>query len=87
MQGHSAGTATWVTNVGNERGEVLVSVLTDSEGLSSLDRMAKRLMGRYDCCLHTFIVDVSLDTGMQASLLPYCYILIGTAAVSVVPLN
>ena len=50
LQGHAAGTATWVTNVGNERGEVLVSVLTDSEGLSSLSRMAQGLMGRYVWC-------------------------------------
>jgi len=33
LQGHAAGAATWVTNMGNERGEVLVSLL---KGLSSL---------------------------------------------------
>ena len=30
LQGLAAGTATWVTNVGNEQGEVLISVVTGS---------------------------------------------------------
>ena len=33
LRGAFARTATWVTNVGNEREEVLVSVVTASEGL------------------------------------------------------
>ena len=32
LQGKDAGSASWCANVGNERGEVLVSVLTESEG-------------------------------------------------------
>ena len=36
LQGAAADTATWVTNVGNEKGEVLISVVTESEGLLSL---------------------------------------------------
>jgi len=31
LAGAAAHTATWATNVGNERGEVLMSVLTESE--------------------------------------------------------
>ena len=48
LRGASARTATWVTNVGNERGEVLVSVVTASEGLSALQPMADGLMSRYN---------------------------------------
>ena len=40
LQGKSAGTASWCTNVGNENGEVLKSVLTESEGLEGLQPMA-----------------------------------------------
>ena len=41
LQGAAAGTATWVTNIGNERGEILMSVVTDSEGLMALKPMAE----------------------------------------------
>ena len=44
LQGAAAGTATWVTNVGNEQGEVLMSVVTKAEGLLSLKNMADGLM-------------------------------------------
>ena len=46
ITGKCAGTATWVTNVGNERGEILLSVLT-SEWFG-LNPMAQRLVSRYD---------------------------------------
>ena len=46
LQGAAAGTATWVTNIGNEQGEVLISVVTESEGLLSLKPMADGLMKR-----------------------------------------
>ena len=46
LQGASARTATWVTHVGNECGEVLISVMTASEGLSALQPMADGLMSR-----------------------------------------
>ena len=47
LAGAAAGTATtWVTNVGNERGEVLISVVTDSEGMLALKRMADGLIRR-----------------------------------------
>ena len=47
LQGASAGSASWCTNVGNETGEILSSLLTTSESLSSLDRLAEGLMERY----------------------------------------
>lgn len=48
LQGAGANTAAWATNVGNERGEVLASVLTESEGVSALQRLADGLMGRFE---------------------------------------
>ena len=47
LQGAATDTAAWVTNVGNERGEVLASVLTQLEGLADLGPLAKGLMDRY----------------------------------------
>ncbi|XP_029983709.1 uncharacterized protein LOC115414633 [Sphaeramia orbicularis] len=46
LAGAAAGTAAWCTNVGNEHGQVLVSVLTTSEG-QGLDAMAAGLMKCY----------------------------------------
>lgn len=40
LAGHSAGTATWVTNVGNEHGQVIMSVLTASEGFGLAQMVA-----------------------------------------------
>ena len=48
LQGAAAGSAMWVTNVGNERGEVLMSVVTQSEGAPGLQKMTEGLMMRYD---------------------------------------
>ena len=47
LQGTAAGSASWVTNVGNERGEVLISVLTDSESTPALQKLADGLVSRY----------------------------------------
>jgi len=47
LQGVAAGSASWCTNVGNERGEILISVLTESEGLEGLRPMAKGLIERF----------------------------------------
>ncbi|XP_051996487.1 uncharacterized protein LOC127653743 [Xyrauchen texanus] len=44
--GAAAQTAAWATNVGNEHGQVLMSVLTDAEGAGLLS-MAAGLMRRY----------------------------------------
>ena len=47
LQGAAANTASWATNVSNERGEVLISILTESEGEDGLQKMATGLMCRY----------------------------------------
>ncbi|XP_034386340.1 uncharacterized protein LOC117729430 [Cyclopterus lumpus] len=47
LAGAASDTATCVTNVGNEHGQVLMSVLTCSEGTGGLSRMATGLMRRY----------------------------------------
>ena len=47
LQGAAAGSASWATNVGNERGEVVISVLTESEDSEALRRMVCGLMDRY----------------------------------------
>ncbi|CAL8354833.1 unnamed protein product [Merluccius merluccius] len=46
LAGGAAGTAAWVTNVGNEYGQVLMSVLTAAEGVGLVD-MAAGVMRRY----------------------------------------
>ncbi|XP_030196810.1 uncharacterized protein LOC115531596 [Gadus morhua] len=46
LAGAAAGSAAWMTNVGNEYGQVLVSVLTSAEG-EGLTNMAVGLMRRY----------------------------------------
>ncbi|XP_028513840.1 uncharacterized protein LOC114574708 [Exaiptasia diaphana] len=46
LAGKSPGTAAWCTNVGNETGQVFMSVLTASEG-AGLDPIATGLMRRY----------------------------------------
>ncbi|XP_041854829.1 uncharacterized protein LOC121648648 [Melanotaenia boesemani] len=47
LAGAASDTAAWVTNVGNQYGQVLISVLTCSEGSGGLSRMAAGLMRRY----------------------------------------
>ena len=44
LQGAASGTANWTTNIGNERGEVVVTVLTQSESMPGLTLMAEGLM-------------------------------------------
>ncbi|XP_013384277.1 uncharacterized protein LOC106154470 [Lingula anatina] len=46
LAGHVSKTAQWLTSINNEKGEILVSVLTASEG-HGLDIMAQGLMKRY----------------------------------------
>lgn len=46
LQGTAANTANWTTNIGNERGEVVVTILTESESMQGLARMAEGLMNR-----------------------------------------
>ena len=47
LQGAAANTASWATNIGNERGEVVHSVIICSESSPSLQRMADGLVERY----------------------------------------
>ena len=47
LQRMAAGIASWCTNVGNEKGEVLVSVLMESEGMEGLRPMAIGLIERF----------------------------------------
>lgn len=46
LAGHSAGTAAWATNIGNEDGQVLMSVLTCQEGYG-LGPMVAGIIDRY----------------------------------------
>ena len=46
LAGHSTATAAWATNVANERGQILMNVLTASEGVG-LQPMAAGLVQRY----------------------------------------
>ena len=46
MAGKAAGTSSWLTNIGNEFGQVLNSVLTTSEG-SGLEALTKGIIDRY----------------------------------------
>ena len=47
MQGAATGTANWATSVGNERGEVVHTIITTSESIPSLQKLAVVLMERY----------------------------------------
>ena len=58
LAGHSTATAAWATNVANERGQILTSVSTASEGVG-LQPMAAGLMQRY------------LDAGVPPPKVPY----------------
>ncbi|KAG1697717.1 hypothetical protein GQR58_005948 [Nymphon striatum] len=61
LAGKGAGTAAWSTNVGNQHGQVLMSVLTDSEGgqlqpmVDGLVRVSppRLLYVDRDCCLNS----------------------------------
>ena len=51
LAGQSRGTAAWATNVGNEYGQVLMSVLTAAEG-QGLRKMTQGLVKWYqDACV------------------------------------
>lgn len=47
LQGAAANSPSWYTNVGNEYGEILISVLTESEGLLGLKPLADGLVERF----------------------------------------
>ncbi|XP_070403353.1 uncharacterized protein [Nothobranchius furzeri] len=46
LAGHSRGTAAWATNMGNEHGQIIMSVLTVSEG-HGLGKMVEGVIKRY----------------------------------------
>ena len=48
LTGMEEGCAKWMTNVRNERGKILVTVLTDSESTRSLQPMANGLVKRFE---------------------------------------
>ena len=47
LQGAAVGTASWATSIGNERGEVIQCILTTSEAIPTLQRLAECLMERF----------------------------------------
>ena len=47
LLGSAVNSASWATNIENERGEVLISVLTELESVESLSNMAIGLMDHY----------------------------------------
>ena len=60
LQGEAANSASWATNVGNEQGEIVQSVLTCSEGIPTLQKLADGLVKWYSkagqpppVCLYT----------------------------------
>ena len=46
LQGADANTAMWATDVGNEKGEILISILTQSEALTDLQALVNESMDR-----------------------------------------
>lgn len=48
LQGAASNSASWCTNVGNEHGKILISVLTESEGLLGLKPLADGLVERFE---------------------------------------
>lgn len=86
LQGTAAGSASCCMNVGNERGEVLISVLTESEGLEGLHPMVVGLIERYACVV--FIEKFSCiwnspDTGRPGRIHHNCCTLTGIVVASV----
>ena len=47
LQGAAVGTASWATSIGNEKGEVIQCILTTSEAIPTLQRLADGLMERF----------------------------------------
>ena len=65
-QGTAAGSASWCTNVRNERGKVLISVLTESEGLEGLHPMATGLIQMFANNIYCEIHHPFFYSGMKA---------------------
>ena len=47
LQGAAVGTASWATNIGNEQGKVIQCVLTTSDSIPVLQKLADGLMERF----------------------------------------
>ena len=47
LQGVEANTASWVTNIGNEKGEVLNSIVTTSDSMPSLQVSVEGIINRF----------------------------------------
>lgn len=47
LQGLASNTASWATKVGNQRGEIVISIITASESMAALKPMADGLVKRY----------------------------------------
>lgn len=60
LLGVATRSANWATNVGNERGEVVLSVLTESESMASLKKMADGLIDRYEVRMRRCVINFSL---------------------------
>ncbi|XP_029700477.1 uncharacterized protein isoform X3 [Takifugu rubripes] len=71
LSGTAKGTARWLTSVGNEMGQVLISVLTASEG-PALDLMAAGLMDRYQSAGMDPPVALYVDNGCCKETLLGC---------------
>ncbi|KZS02231.1 Uncharacterized protein APZ42_000804, partial [Daphnia magna] len=73
LQEQWANTASWCTNVGNERGEMLVSLLTTSERISNLGRMADGMMNRFSNAgqPHPMVLYTDRDCYKQEGLSKY----------------
>jgi hypothetical protein len=56
--------ASWCTNVGNERGDILIS-MTTSESLSNLSRMADGLKDRYENALQPALCCTLTETAAR----------------------
>ena len=76
LAGTAAGTALWMSSVSNERGEVLVSVLTAQEG-PGLDLMAEGLIRRYSDAFQrppqVLYVDCGCCSEQEGSKLQVCF--------------
>ena len=83
LAGAAAGTAAWVTNVSNEKGEVLISVVTASEALPALKPMGDGLMKRsvglvtFSYCYTYYTLGVAT---LVAPLSFWSYLMSGTSS-------
>ena len=83
LQGLDANSASWTTNVGNEKGEILMSVLTSSEAVDALQPMAAGLMDKYRSTIkhhHRSSIPTVIAAIRMASRSTGCCLLSGISA-------